>query len=429
MDISLLLNAPLSIPRLIRNNGVSRNEIIELQNKKLGKLVKHSFENVLYYHKLFRASGIRPEDIRTIDDLDKIPISKKTDFSNLNVKDIAASNINLKNCDLTRTSGTSGVKLEFYREKKALNKNLLRHYYWQLQIGDKIANRHFIIGGGWLPPNLLEIVGIFPVKRISHFSDVKEQIKSIDEFDPAVLIGLPSALRVVATEALDRKLEIKIPLIFAAGEMLDVHTRQIVQKAFDSEVFDIYGLTEIGGISAECRVHSGQHVWGDQVVVEISEDGEKLALDEEGSITVTNLDRYVTPFIRYNTGDVGMLIDDTCICNSQFSLMRITEGRKSDTIHLNDGRSIPAFAVCYELYAIRGIKQFQVVQETVNDFKVRIVRMSGFTENLDKEVAQLFEKNVGKVNVKVEIVDNIPKLPSGKLKQFISHVSQAENNS
>jgi len=422
MDKSLLLYAPFFISKIIRNNRLKRHQILELQNKKLRKLVKHSFEKVPYYNKLFRVSGIRPEDIRTVDDLHKIPISKKTDLSDLQLWEITASNIDLKKCELTKTSGTSGIKLEFYREKQVVNKNLLRHYYYQSQVGDKIYNRRLIIGGGWLPSNPLEIMGIFPARRISPFASTREQLEYISQFDPTVLIGFPSALRVIADEVLHKQIGVKTPLIFSGGEMLDIYTRQLLQKTFDSEVFDVYGLTEIGGICGECRSHIGQHVWGDQVIVEITADGEKTALGEEGCITVTNLDRYSTPFIRYNTGDIGMMIEDECICDAQFPLMRITEGRKSDIILLNDGRLIPAQAVCVELYTIQGIKQFQVIQKSTNDFEVRIIKKYEFIENLDKKIAQLFEKKIGEVYVDVQIVDNIPRLRSGKWKQFISQI-------
>ena len=154
MDNSLFVAAPLLMLRLMRENSLKRDEIIKLQNKKLRRLVKHSFENVPYYHKLFKASGIRPKDIRTADDLDKIPISKKTDVSNLELREIVASNINLRKCSIHRTSGTSGVKLELYRTNKFNLTNLLHMYLGHLKAGVKLHSKHFLIGGVWIQKNL-----------------------------------------------------------------------------------------------------------------------------------------------------------------------------------------------------------------------------------------------------------------------------------
>lgn len=422
MDKSLYVVAPFLLLRVIRNNRLKRNEIIKLQNKKLRRLVKQSFEKVPYYNKLLKASGIKPEDIRTVDDLDKIPISKKTNFSDLELKEIVASDINLRKCKLVRTSGTSGIKLELYREHKSFLKNLLHLYLWQLEVGDKIHNRHANIGAAWVMPTPLERIGIFPTKRISPLADTSTQIKQIIEYNPDALTALPSTLRVIANEIIHQQIRVKIPLIFGGGEMLDNHTRRLVQEAFDAEVFDGYGMTEVGGICAECRAHTGQHIFGDQVIVEISRDGEKISPGEKGYITVTDLNGYATPFIRYNSEDVGMLVDDECICSSQFPLMRITEGRKSDTILLNNGKLIPAHEVCVSLYTIQGIKQFQVIQESANRFTVKVVKKSGFTKDLHENIVQSVEQKIGKVDVEVLTVDDIPRLKSGKFKQFISKV-------
>ena len=173
------------------------------------------------------------------------------------------------------------------------------------------------------------------------------------------MIALPSSLRLIENEIIQQQISVKIPLIFGGGEKLDNHTRQLAQEAFDAEVFEGYGMTEVGAISGECHEHISKHVWSDNVIVEITRDGEKISPGEKGCITVTGLNRYLMPFIRYNTEDIGILIDDECNCGLQFPLMEITEGRVSDTILLNNGMMIPAHEVCVGLYQVQGIKQFQ----------------------------------------------------------------------
>jgi phenylacetate-CoA ligase len=420
MDKLTFLTAPFMFLNLMRNKNLRRNQIITLQNKKLRRLIKHSFEHVYYYNRLFRTSGIRPEDIRTVDDLKKIPISRKTDLSNLDLKEKVASNMDLRKANVAKTSGSSGINLEFYRGKKDLVTNLLRHYLFALEVGDKPHNRRIEIGHLLPRPFPFGRIGFFPTKDISPFENTMTYIKEIKAFDPSVLLGFPSSIRVIAKEIINQQIKVKIPMIFAGGEVVDIHTRQLAKTAFDAEIFETYGMTEVGGICGECRFHRGQHVWGDQVIVEIIRDGEKISPGERGLITVTSLSRHYTPFIRYNTEDIGILIDTDCVCGSQFQLMKITEGRSSDTILLNNGRVVSAHGVCADLNAFSGVKQLQVIQESRDRFTVKVVEINGFHNNPHKEIVEYFRQRIGKVDVKVSVVDEIPRLKSGKLKLFIS---------
>ena len=425
MKKPLPIIAPFLFLRLKHNHRLKRDEIIKLQNKKLRRLIKHSFERVPYYNKLFKASGIGPEDIKTIDDLDKIPISKKTDFSDLGFREIVASNIDLRECTLIKTSGTSGIKLEIYRQKKFNLTNLLHIYLWQLEVGDKISNRHLTVGPCWISPTPFEKIGIFPTKRISPFTNTLLQIKQIIEYNPSTLTALPSALRLLANEIIDQQIRVKIPLIFSGGEKLDNHTRKLAQVAFDADVFECYGMTEVGGISGECRAHIGQHVRSDSIFVEITRDGERVSSGEKGCITVTGLNGYAMPFIRYNSEDVGMLIDDECSCGLHSPLIQITEGRMSDIILLDDGRRISGHEICVGVRNVQGIKQFQLIQESANRFIVKVVKKSGCIDDLYENVAQAIKGRIGNVDVEVLVVDDIPRLKSGKFKQFLSKIHQS----
>ena len=133
------------------------------------------------------------------------------------------------------------------------------------------------------------------------------------------------------------------------------------------------------------------------------------------------------PFIRYNTEDVGVLFDADCNCGSNFPLMEISEGRISETVFLKDGKTIPAIGVCTELYSIEEIKQFQVIQEAIGSFAIKVVTKNKLTENISKKIIQTLEKNIGKVNVEILVVADIPRMASGKHKQFISRISKSNS--
>ncbi len=416
-----LLKAPYIMWKLKRNQRLKPAELRKLQNKKLRAIIKHSYNYVPYYHKLFSENRLRPDDIKTIDDLDKIPISNKNDIKDSPLEETVAANIDLSKCRTLRTSGTTGTPLSIYMEKKAMLIHQLQIFRWQLSCGDKMTNRHMAIGASWLRTHPIQNIGIFKTKHVSAFDSLETQIEKIGKFDPKTIIAYPSCVRILAKEIKDRDIQgINIHLIFTGGERLDEYTRKLTREAFDAETFNSYGASEVGGICRECVKRTGYHISGDSVLVEIIRDCERVSTGEEGEITVTNLTNYAMPFIRYNMKDLGILMEDECSCGSPFPLMRITQGRKSDIVQLPDGRVIPALTVYGGLSQIQGIKQLQVIQETIDHFTVKIMKESKFTDATYEEVKRNLKQKLGDVKIEVLIVDSIPREHSGKFKQFIT---------
>jgi len=415
--------APFMMMRLMRNQQLEPAELRKLQNKKLRALIKHSYEYVPYYHSLFKEAGLRPDNIRTIDDLDKIPISKKKDIIDLPLEKNVAANIDLSKCLTLRTSGSTGTPLSVYWEKKAKLISYLLNYRWQLNCGDKITNRQVVIGASWIPSHPFQKMGIFKTKRISEFADLKTQIEQIKKFDPKTMIAFPSCVMILGKEIIEKDIQgIKIHLIFTGGEKLCEYTRELAKEAFDAEIFDGYGSDEVGMISGECVEHAGSHIMSDSVLVEIIRDCERVSMKEEGEITVTNLNNYAMPFIRYNLEDIGISIGEECSCGNCFPLIRITEGRKRDIVQLPDEKMISAFAVYANLNNVQGIKQGQLIQEKIDRFIVKIVKDSKFTDATIKGIKQILKQKLGDIEIDVLVVDNIPREKSGKFKPFISKV-------
>jgi phenylacetate-CoA ligase len=392
LHTKLLLYSPFEIRRLRKNRRCKKDDLRNLQNNKLKALVNHSYKNVPRYRLLFKKANLSPDDIKTIDDLPKIPISRKEDLVNVSLKDNVASNVDLSNCVLRRTSGSTGIPLSIYWDKKARLKSNLMQKEWQLDCGDKITNKQVVIGVAWVYIHPSQKIGIFRTKRISAFEDPKTQIEQIKEYNPKTMIAYPSSARVLSKiikkEDSD---QINIERIFTGGEMLNSYTRKLVKEKFEADIFDSYGATEVGGISQECVKHTGYHVREDMIIAEIIQEDEILSSGEEGEITVTNLENYAMPILRYNLMDLGFLVEDTCSCGSYFSLMKITQGRKSDVIKLSNGKLVPAIEVYGGLDYIIDLKQFQITQHKIDYFTVKIVENSQLKNSVKEEVQRIFK--------------------------------------
>jgi phenylacetate-coenzyme A ligase PaaK-like adenylate-forming protein len=165
MNLSLYLRAPFVVWRSMRNQRAKRLELVRFQNKKLQALVKHSYDHVSYYHSLFREARLHPDDIKTVDDLGKIPISKKENIRDLPLRELTATNIDLGKCLEFKTSGTTGTPLTIFWGKKARLINDLEIYLWQLRCGQRITDRQVVLAG-WMPspPHNVQKLGIFKTK-------------------------------------------------------------------------------------------------------------------------------------------------------------------------------------------------------------------------------------------------------------------------
>jgi phenylacetate-CoA ligase len=279
------------------------------------------------------------------------------------------------------------------------------------------------IGCSWPHSHPLERLGIFKAKRISPFADVKSQIEEIKSYNPFTLHSLPSSLSALTREAIESGVQgINPSLIFTLGELLDDYTRSQATRAFGAEVYDIYGTTESGVMYTECVEHHGYHSWGTSVIVEITRDGEVVSPGKEGDVTFTTLINHAMPFIRYDLEDIGALVEGECPCGNCFPRMRLTEGRKREVIRLSDGRVVPAVWVIGYLPQIRGVKQFQIVQEDLDTFSVSIVKGIEFSTHTFEEIREKLNPVLGDVVLDLSVVDEIPREKSGKLRPFITKV-------
>jgi phenylacetate-CoA ligase len=370
-----------------------------------------------------KAAHIYPEDIQTVNDLHRIPITTKEDILASPREHLTADNINLQQCWSYTTSGTTGNRLTIYWDKDAIAESwFLPQYTHHLECGDKITNRRVSLASFTpSPPTIIQKLGIFPTKIISPFDEITDQLNQIHAFDPHTILCTPSSIVQIAKEIKEIGYninELNVSLIFTAGELLDDRTRSYLMEAFNAKVYDLYGANETGTLGRECT-NQKLHVNSHSAFVEITKDGEHVSPDEDGEITVTTLYNYAQPFLRYNLKDIGHLANDTCPCGKHSPVLEITQGRHMDVIQRSDKNPISANEICLPLNFIDGIKQFQVVQETIDTLTVKIVPGSGFSHARYEDTRRLVQQCIGDtMTLNIVIVDNIPREPSGKLQRF-----------
>ena len=172
-------------------------------------------------------------------------------------------------------------------------------------------------------------------------------------------------------------------------------------------------------------MRSGYHINADTVVVEvIKEDGSRTSIGERGRLICTGLIAQTMPFIRYDTGDIGVRTEEACSCGRGLPLIRSIEGRADDFLVAANGELLPPSVIANRVKLTPGLVQFRIVQENLLQTKVELVlerRLLGQRQIVTRILNELMGPEV---EIKVELVSSIPYDSSGKIRAIVSKVSQ-----
>ncbi len=214
--------------------------------------------------------------------------------------------------------------------------------------------------------------------------------------------------------------------VVSTGEKLSLFYKELCEKTFKCKVFDSYSMREFGRIAQECGEHNGMHINSEMFFIEIvGTNGEELEDGREGRIVITSFDNYVMPFIRYDTGDIGRIIREKCQCGRVLPRIFLS-GRAGDNIQLGNGRKIHPSQL-YKIFnrRFREIKQFQILQKTINDIVINIIPTERFRseekEKIRDEIVIELRQNI---RIVVNTVDKLNLTSGGKIPVFISEIKE-----
>ena len=184
-------------------------------------------------------------------------------------------------------------------------------------------------------------------------------------------------------------------------------------------------------MTAECEEHDGFHINAENVLLEFMRDGEPVTDEESGLIYLTNLRNYGMPFIRYEIGDVGRSSSRDCVCGRGLPMMESLEGRASQYMAILDkesGKVVPISTVDTGVVAVllmhMPVDKYRVVQESLDKILIKVVATENYSQrDTDFIVDYLYQFYGEELKVEIEMVDDLPPLPSGKRSAFISKVN------
>ncbi|WXG42478.1 MAG: phenylacetate--CoA ligase [Candidatus Freyarchaeum deiterrae] len=417
----------------------SREEIKEVQSKRLRNMVKYCYDNVPFYNQKFKKAGIKPGDIKSVGDIAKIPLTLKTDLrDNYPFKMFAKPLEEIVR--LHASSGTSGSPtvvgytrndIETWTEMMARTITCAGGHK-----GDVLQNAYgyglftgglgFHYGGERIGAAVIPISG----------GNTALQIKLMKDFGSTILTCTPSYSLYIAEYAKQEKVDfskdIKLRIGIFGAEPSSETLRDKIEEALNIDAFDIYGLSEIygPGVSVECPEKNGLHIWEDLVIPEIIDNDTKepVSPGEKGVLTFTTLTKEGIPLLRYISNDITSLDYEKCNCGREMARMSKVTGRADDMLIIRGVNVYPS-QVEHILMGIPGVSenyQILVDRDILDILTVRIeVTPEVFSdevkdlENFQRKVEnELFETLRVKANIELVAPGKIPR-SMGKAKRVI----------
>lgn len=367
-----------------------RKQMQELQLERLKATVSNVYENVPMYRKRFDEIGLKPSDIQTLKDLEKIPFTVKDDLRDNYPFDMFAVPMK-KIVRVHASSGTTGKPTVVGYTKKDLDvwSDLIARLIYQVGGSEddvaQVAFGYGLFTGAFGLHYGLEKVGAAVVPTSS--GNTEKQIMLMQDFKTTLLVSTPSyALymsEVLEEMGLTKKdIHLKIGMFGAEGHSEEM--RAVLEDKFGILATENYGLSEImgPGVSGDCIHKKGLHIQEDCFIAEIIDPktGEVLPMGETGELVITTINKEGIPVLRYRTKDITYLIDEPCKCGRTLTRMAKVQGRSDDMLIIKGVNVFPS-----------QVESVLVGMEHISPNYQLVVSRKGYTDMLE---------------VRVELVDN-----------------------
>jgi phenylacetate-CoA ligase len=399
------------------------------QDEKLKLIIEHAYKTVPYYRETFDAQKLTPNDIKCKEDLNKLPLlDKKTvrkRFADLQSKGWPKRLIRYGH-----TSGTTGSALKLAMGVETQPWQWAVWWRYRERFGLKL-NDPFIVFAG---RNVVPLKNLnLPIWRrnitmhqtyLSTHHLSKNNLTAVAKYlckrRVKYYSGYPSGIYLLACFFLENKIHLSYPprAVLTGSETLLPHQREIIGKAFDTEVSDQYGTSEQCGNISACEKHS-YHVDMEFGIVEFLPM--KNMPSNVRRIVCTGFHNLVMPMVRYDIGDIATVNDSICSCGRESTTVEKIDGRIESYILTPDGRQLGRLGFLF--YDTHNIKEAQLVQKSLDSLVVRIVPSSKYCSTNENALVEVMKKYLGnRIAINLEYIDTIPREANGKFRHIISDV-------
>lgn len=412
----------------------SPEQIARFQTERLRAFLADVAGHVPYYRQVFADAGLDPADVSGLADLQRLPFLTKS-LIRAHTEDLRADDA--RGLARFNTGGSSGEPLIFFIGDERVSHDVAAKWratrWWEVDIGD----REIVVWGSPIELGAQDRVrqlrdALMRTELMPAFEMSEDKLDGfvarIRARRPAMLFGYPSAISHIARHAEKRGVrldDLGVRVVFVTSERLYDHQRECIERLFGCPVANGYGGRDAGFIAHQCPSGS-MHITAEDIVVEIVDAaGQVLPPGQSGEIVVTHLATRDFPFIRYRTGDIGVLDDAPCACGRGLPVLKEIQGRSTDFVIAMDGTVMHGLSLIYVLRDIPTVRAFKIVQESLALTRVEVEPGETFSERDAQAIRSGLQARLGaSVEIAVEPVAQIAPERSGKFRYVISKVAE-----
>jgi phenylacetate-CoA ligase len=376
--------------RMVAAQWLDQEQIRNIQESKLRRLVRRAYATVPYYRTLLDDAGLSPEKVTGLDDLPRIPITKKRDLQTLPPDSLIDRTVNRNRLSSERTSGSSARPFTVFYDSKFHSVRNAMFLRALRSVGYRFGQKLLLVT---TRRSRVRSRRLLRWKYAPSRETPERLLEEIRRFGPDWIYDCVTPLRLLAEEVARRSDQLAKPIrIVTTAETLDKATRHLLQRTFKSDVFQFYGLTEMGLVGWQCSEHNGYHLADDTVIVE-----QMPPREGEGPprLVMTNLDSTVRAF----------------------TLLTTLEGRTVDCVQLRNGRRVSPYMLTCELEKLEGVGRYQIVQNEPGSLRVYLEPRAEGTHTLQEDIRRVLRAVVGEgFGIEVEINSKLIIVPGRKFR-------------
>lgn len=408
-----------------------------LQERRIREAVDHARAHVPFYREAFRRLALDPGEIRTAEDLGRLPLIERNDVQR-DPEYFRSDAWPLEACVALKSGGSTGRPVTVFRDPASFPAEAAQRER-QRSLVTRLAGRRFRHREAMIAP--LDSSAIEASEEVSRRSllptdlrverrvysmwrDPAELIEEIDRYRPDVITGYGSYLEALFGLLREGRARMSLPPVVVYGaDALSDGIRAYILDELGIELLSTYNAIETPGVGWECEAHRGYHLNVDVCPVRlVRPDGGTAPPGEGGEVVISNLVSRGSVLLNYRLGDLAAPVAGSCPCRRTLPMLSFLEARASAWLHLGGGRSVHPHAARLPFRRERDLWRYQVVQEERRRFLVRAVLNPGCDrERMRERLAGLLRESLGEgVEVRVEPVEDLPRSANGKVQTVVA---------
>jgi phenylacetate-CoA ligase len=423
---------------LRRSQYLSRADLREFQLRRLRRMVRHAYNHVPFYRQSMDAAGVTPDDIRSLEDIARLPMLSKDDVRDNLYFDLFADNHRKSEMLKVATSGSTGHPFVCFADRQQLElraATTMRAAEWAgWRFGDRQARLwHQTLG---LTPSQVwrEKIDAWFMRRLFipayeiRDDNIRDFLERLRRHRPVLIDGYAESFNFLAHYTARHDLpDFRPRAIMSSAQVMPDQVRHAIENRFGAAVFDKYGSREFSGIAYEDSGHDGHLVMAESYIVELIKDGRPAQPGEVGEVIVTDLTNMNMPMIRYRLGDLATALadDGPSASGRDFPRLGRIEGRAQAIIVCSNGTWLPStFFNHYFKDYDHVLRQFQVIQERLGAITLKVVPGPQFSERTLGALLAGLRPFLGEtMQIEVEQVEAIPLVRTGKRTCVVSRLN------